>query len=368
MNPQRREVVVIGGGLTGCAVARELVGSGARVTLLERGKIGGEASGAAAGILGAQGETEDEHMLHLGAESRRMFPELLRALREEAGIDVEFWRQGGLYLCFSAADEETIQRRSRWQRTLGFDSELVSAQRAIALEPLVNRRLRCATYFGDERRVDNVALTAAYARAATVAGCELREGEGVRAIVVEAGQVTGVETTGSRFTCDVVINTAGAWAGALAVGATLPVTPVRGQMVVVKSRRPPIRHALYSARGYAVSRRDGRVLLGSTRESVGFDKRVTAGGLAGILDASRELAPALVSLPVSQMWAGLRPGTPDGLPIIGDDPAVRGYYVASGHYRDGVLLAPITARLVASLVQGKREPWHDVFRADRFEN
>jgi glycine oxidase len=173
-------------------------------------------------------------------------------------------------------------------------------------------------------------------------------------------------TANGRVACDAVVNALGAWAGRVRGTTPLPVRPVRGQMVVVQAARAPFRHAVYSPRAYAVARRDGRVLLGSTREPVGFDKRVTAGGVAAILYAACELSPQLGTLPLTDAWAGLRPGSDDGRPIVGADPAVQGYYVASGHYRNGVLLAPITAQLIAASVRGERTPWHDALGIERF--
>ena len=360
------DVGVLGGGLIGCAVARELARSGLRVAVFERGRIGGEASAAAAGMLGVQSETDDELMLRLGWESRRLYPELLEALREESGVTVDSWREGTLYLAFNAAETAVLQARRARQQAAGLDSELLAPRQIWALEPLVSRRASAGVLFPLDGRLDNVALTQALAGAAAAAGCALREGEDVKAVVAEDGRVTGITTAGGRVACGAVINAMGAWAGRVRGPTALPVRPVRGQIAVLGAARPPFRHAVYSARAYAVARRDGRVLLGSTREAAGFDKRVTAGGVGSILNAALELSPALRALPLTDAWAGLRPGSADGRPIVGADPALRGYYVASGHYRNGVLLAPITARLIAALLRGERGPWSDALGLERF--
>jgi glycine oxidase len=358
------EVAIAGAGIIGCAVARALGHIGLRVTLIERALVGGEASAAAAGMLGAEGETENEIVLSLGRESRRLFPDELAALRAETNISVESWREGTLYLCFGAADVERVTGRVR---ALGVAALPLEPRRARALEPALSSRVRSAFLFAEDTRVDNARLTAAYAGAARNAGCTIRERERVTRVVTASGRVAGVETDRGGVACDVFVNAAGAWAGTLAAGLPIPVAPVRGQMVAVDAGRPPFRHAIYSCRGYAVSRRDGRVLLGSTRERVGFDRRATAGGIRRILAAGVELAPGLGKAPVRQWWAGLRPATPDGLPIIGFDPAVSGYLVATGHYRNGILLAPITARLVADLLQGRDDPLLAPLRLDRFQ-
>lgn len=359
------DVAVLGGGVIGCAVARELARAGRRVAVFERGRIGGEASAAAAGMLGVQAETDDDTMLRLGTESRQLFPEWLDALRDETGVAVEFWRTGTLVVAFNGAEESALAARVARQRAAGAASERLAPRQLWAFEPALSRRVRGGVLFPLDARVDNVALTQALARAAAAAGCVLREGEEVKAVVAERDRIAGIATATGRIACDAVVNAMGAWAGRVRGTTALPVQPVRGQIAVVQARRPPFRHAVCSARAYAVARRDGRVLLGSTREAAGFAKRVTAGGLASILGAALELAPGLGALPLVDAWAGLRPGSADGRPIIGADPAVRGYYVASGHDRNGVLLAPLTARLIGALLRGERNPWQDALGLER---
>jgi thiazole synthase len=268
-------------------------------------------------------------------------------------------------LCFSAADAENLMQRLR---AVGAEGQPLAVRQARALEPGISPRAESAWLFGDDARVDNAGLTAAYARAAGAVGCEIREGETVDRVAVERGRVVGVETRAGRIACDAFVNAAGAWAGSLAAGLGIPVTPVRGQMVVLNTRQPAFRHAIYSRRGYAVTRRDGRLLLGSTREPVGFDRRVTGGGVRRIVGAALELSPQLGTAPLQECWSGLRPATPDGLPIIGFDPTVTGYMVASGHYRNGILLAPITAQLVADLFRGRTDPIMAHIGLDRFQS
>jgi len=360
------EVAVLGGGLIGCAVARELARAGVRVALFERGRIGSESSAAAAGLLGVQGEMDDEVMLRLGLASRALFPDLLEALRVESGVAIEFWRAGTLCVSFTPSEEATLNARRAWQTASGAPSESLNARQIRSLEPAVSRRVRSGALLPLDGRLDNVALTQAYARAAAAAGCELREGQEVKSVIAEHGRIAGIATAAGRVACDAVVNAMGAWAGRLRGPTPLPVRPVRGQMAVVQAPRPPFRHAVYSARGYAVARRDGRVLLGSTREAAGFDKRVTAGGVATILRHALELSPGLAALPLVATWAGLRPGSADGRPIIGFDPGVQGYLVAAGHYRNGVLLAPLTAQLVGALLRGAPHPWAEALGLARF--
>ncbi len=360
------DVAVLGGGLIGCAIARLLAREGRRVAIFERRGIGGEASGAAVGLLGVQADCDDEFMLRLGQESQARYPALLEAVREETGVVVEYWRQGTLQVAFSPAEAALLAARLAWQSAAGASAQQLSATELRALEPQLNPRLTGGVLFPLDGRLDNRALTIALGRAAAAAGCTLREGEEVRSVIAEGGRVAGITTASGRVPCAAVVNAMGAWAARVQGVTPLPVHPVRGQIAVLQAARAPFRHAVASARGYVVARRDGRLLLGSTLEPTGFEKRVTAGGLAGILAAGLELAPRLGRLPLVDSWSGLRPGSADGRPIVSADPALRGYVVASGHFRNGVLLAPLTAELVAALLRGERTAWHAPLSIERF--
>lgn len=359
------EIIVIGGGLIGCAIARELAHGGARVAVLERDRVGGEASGAAAGMLGAQAETSNASMTRLGVESLALFREILPALRDETGVEVEHWEEGTLRLAFNEADEAETAARIAWQEAEGFRVERLSAAQARRLEPRISRELRSAVLFPDDGRVDNFQLTLACAESAKRAGATVREGVTARRVRSVGGKVTGIDSDRGAFEADIVINAAGAWAAEVLPEHPLPVRPVRGQMVELVSAEPMFRHALYSSRGYAVARRNGRLLLGSTREEVGFDKRVTAAGMAKVLAAANELSPELGNLRFRTARAGLRPASSDGLPLIGPVPELEGYYVATGHFGNGILLAPLTARLIAQCVRGERPAWIEVVGPER---
>ncbi len=363
------DVVVVGGGLIGCAVAAELARGGARVVVLERGRPGDEASSAAAGMLGPRAECDAPGpLLTLGVASLALYPSWVARLREETGIDPEYQTDGILYVALTPAEERQLGTRARWQRRAGFAVERVAAAAAYVLEPGLCRDVRGAVLFRDDHRLDNVRLTRAAVLAARRDGVEIRSGTTVRGLDVARGRVTAVDTTAGRIAAGVVVNAAGAWAAALAPpGRVLPVRPVRGQMVAFTLSRPPFVHAIYSHDVYLVPRRDGRLLAGSTYEEAGFDKRVTGAAVAGIVARALHLAPLLADATFSTTWAGLRPGTPDGLPILGRDPEVKGLFYATGHYRNGILLAPATARAVAALVLGRRTSYDlRPFAVERF--
>jgi glycine oxidase len=363
------DVAIVGGGIIGCALAAELARRGARVVIAERTQPGAEASSAAAGMLGPRAECDAPGpFLTLGVASLSLYPALVERLREETGIDPEYQRDGILYVALTEADERRLAARARWQRRAGCPVEHLSAREALSLEPAIRDDVRGAIRFPDDHRIDNVRLSRAFAVLASRRGAELRVGVPVRAIRCEHGRAVALETGHERIVAGAIVNAAGAWAAELTpAGRVVPIRPVRGQMATLTASRPPFQHAIYSRGVYLVPRRDGRVLVGSTYEEAGFDKRVTGEALAGILARALRLAPALRGASFGGAWAGLRPGTPDGLPILGADPEIAGLFYATGHYRNGILLAPVTARALAELVLAGRTSYDIApFAVERF--
>ncbi len=350
------DVAIVGGGIIGCTLAAELAHRGARVVLLERGQPAQEASAAAAGMLGPRAECDAPGpFLTLGVQSLALYPALISALRDETGIDPEYQEDGILYVALTDGEARRLAARARWQRRARCPVERLSGREARALEPLVRDDVRAAVRFPADHRVDNVRLSRGLAVLASRRGAALRAGVAVGAIRCESGRAVALDTASGRVTAGAIVNAAGAWAAELAPGGRrVPVRPIRGQMATLTAGRPPFRHAIYSHGVYVVPRRDGRVLVGSTYEDVGFDKRVTGAALAGILARALRLAPTLRDASFTAAWAGLRPGTPDGLPILGVDPEIAGMFYATGHYRNGILLAPATARALADLVLAGR--------------
>jgi glycine oxidase len=352
------EIVVIGGGVVGAAAARALCLRGRQITVVERGVPGGEASGAAAGILGAVSETDADEVARLGLRSIALYRDLLAELGEAAAA-VDFWKEGTIRLACSVAGEEALGERCARAARLAARAVAIEPRRLGRLEPLLAMSTaRSAVLFPDEGRVDGGALSAALIGDVVRRGGALRAGCAVRRVVIEGGRVTGVETDAGAIACDAVVDAAGAWAGKFAGGPSLPVEPLRGQMVGLAAPRPVFRHTVYADAVYAVARRDGSLLLGSTRERAGYHKAATAAGVAGILGRAFALGPsvaqALRAMPVRAWWSGLRPLSRDGLPLVGFWPGLRGYMVAVGHGRNGVLLAPVTAELVADAFDGRR--------------
>jgi glycine oxidase len=348
------DAVVVGGGVVGCAVAFELAREGLGVALLERGELAGEASGAAAGMLLPLGEAPGPGpLLALGLRSLALFPALAAELRERSGIDPEHAACGALHV---AADPDAAGRLAARARALAaFGAEWLDASEARALEPRLGPRALGAMLVRAEAQVRSPLLVRALAAAAASLGARIETGTPVLALRRDGERVVGVETPAGPVAAARVVLCAGVWSPALAP-FPLPVEPVRGQILSLESPRPALGVIVVGARCYLVPKRDGSVVVGATEERVGFDARVTAAGLAELLAGAQELLPALGASTFRGGWAGLRPVTPDGLPAIGPAPGAPGLVVAAGHGRNGVLLAPLTARLVADLVLGKSLP------------
>jgi len=362
------DVIVLGAGIVGLSAARALAAEGARVLVIERGGIGEEASAAAAGMLLAQADTEATFpLLDLALLARNRHAALAAELEKETGICVERSAHGVLEVAFSEAEEAALDARYAWQRERGLSVEALGGAAILDAEPNVNPAVRAGLFFADDRSVDNVRLVRALAASAVSRGAVLLSGRPASRLIVDGRGMAGVEAGAERFGTRVVVNATGAWAG-LMLGDLQPppVEPVRGHIVAFDMPPGLVRRVVCSHRGYLVPRRDGRVLAGSTVERVGFDKSVTAGALHAILAIALEIAPRLAEAPIAESWAGLRPGTPDGLPIVGKG-AVPGLVHATGLYRNGILLGPLIGEAAARLAQG-RDPGIDLrgFAPDRF--
>ena len=346
------DVVIVGAGVMGCAVALRLASRGLAVTVIERGIPGAEASSAAAGILGPQMEAEGPGpLLELGLKSRALYPALAAELRELTGIDVGYDRSGVLAVAFDEAGEAALSARRAWQLARGLRVDSLSGEAARAREPALGPAVRAALAFNDDAQVAARELARAFSQAAAGAGARFLTGRYVRRVLTDKGAVTGVELDGDVLPAAVVVVAAGSWSG-LVDGAGVPpavVRPARGQLVSIETRPPLFRHVVSAPGGYLVPRRDGTVLAGSTVEMAGFRKEVTVGGLAAILTLARTVIPALADAPVTGSWSNFRPFTEDHLPVLGAT-AVRGLVLATGHFRNGILLAPITAQAIAELI------------------
>ena len=367
MTPPVDDTLIVGGGLIGCAVAAELASRGQRVTVLERGEPGGEASGAAAGMLTPQVEARaDSPFFRLSLESRNRYPSWVETLREETDLDVGF-RRCGLLRCVFREGDASLRDAYRWQTEAGLRVEARTPEALAAeLEGRLSREVREAVFFPDEAAVDPPLLTRAAWLSAQRRGVRVRSGVTARSFRIENGICRGVETDEGLFRASVTVDAAGAWAAFDRSGRVpVPVHPVRGQIVQLRVDGPPLGTMVCSEEVYLVPRADGTVLLGSTVELAGFRKAVTAEAVERLISAALALVPALRSAQFLSAWSGLRPGTPDGLPLLGES-GVPGLALATGHFRNGILLAPATALVIADLLTARTPRDLSAFAVARF--
>lgn len=364
------DVIIVGGGVIGLSVARALHKAGvSRIAVVEKGLCGLESSWAAAGMLGPQAEADrDDEFFRFCCVSRDLYPAFAAELLDETGVDVELDRSGTLYLSFSDDDSRVLRERFEWQRAVGLAVEHLSAEEGRRREPFVSPDVREALFFPNDWQVENRKLLAALRRYAEINGIAIHENTAVERVTVEDGRAIGVETAHGRISTDRTILTTGAWTSLIKLGvADMPfaVEPVRGQMVVFQTAKRVFQSVIYSGNGYLVPRFDGRVLAGSTSEKAGFDRSLTENAAAELRRMASDIAPSTAGLPTVDHWSGLRPFAFDTLPVIGDIDGISGLTVATAHYRNGILLAPLTARIVAEQVVNG-DSLHESFSPGRF--
>jgi glycine oxidase len=357
-------VVVIGGGVIGLAVAWRAAQRGHAVCVLERGVLGAGTSRVAAGMLAPVTEADPGELalLELGLRSAQGWPGFAAELTAASGSDPGLHRCGALVVARDRDEAAALERELALRLDLGLDVERVLPSAARRLEPALAPTLRLALAVPGDHAADPRALLLALTEAARRAGAQLRTGATVRSLRVDGGRVAGVELTdGELVAAEQVVVAAGAWSGAiegLPDGAGIPLRPVKGQILRLRDPRGPglLERIVRFEGGYLVPRGDGRYVLGATMEERGFDTTVTAGALYELLRDAGELVPGIHELIVDEAAAGVRPATPDNAPVLGAAGEVEGLVWATGHHRNGILLAPVTADIVAGVLDGTAAP------------
>ena len=353
------DLVVVGGGVIGFSCAWRAAQRGARVAVLERGEPGCGATRVAAGMLAPVGELTfgEPELLELTLAAARMYPEFVAELESATGTRTGYERLGALHVALDRDEAAQLRRVHDLQRSLDLEAEWLPPRRCRELEPGLTPSFHGGVLAAGEAAVDPRQLTRVLAAAARAEGVEVREETEVVEGIFEGERLRGVKTAaGEEVIADAVLLATGAWSGAtpwLPQEARPPVRPVKGQVVELRSRsdEPPARHILASERVYLVPRADGRLVIGATVEEMGFDTAVTAGGIHELLREAYRLLPDVAEMEWVGATAGLRPGTPDNLPLVGPG-EIDGLILATGHFRNGILLAPPAAEAVAGLLSG----------------
>jgi glycine oxidase len=355
------DVFIIGGGVIGLSLAWELARRGSRVRIIDRGEPGREASWAGAGILPPASMSTALHPYdRLRALASSLHPQWANELRHETGIDTGYRRCGGLYLARTAGEAAALAAWAGTSREEGIDVQRVGLDELPSLEPGLALgsgpdRVRTAYLVPDEAQLRNPRHLQALLAACLARGVEVTPQVEVAQAVIERGQIAEIQTSGGPARAGRYCFTAGAWTGQLLaqLGISLNVLPIRGQMVLFRCERPPITRIVNEGSRYLVPRDDGRLLAGSTEEEVGFDKRTTPEAIHELTDFACQLVPELAAAEVERTWAGLRPGSFDGLPYMGPLPQLANAFVAAGHFRSGLYLSPAVAVVMSQLLRGE---------------
>lgn len=362
------DVIVVGAGLIGLSIAFELAERGAGVRVYDRAEPARAASWAGAGMLAPYTERlTDESMLAFCAASLREYPGFVARITDAGGIDAHLRLDGVLYAAFEAGEMESLRRHSVQLHARGVRCELVDRRTALADEPWLGGALAGGLLKHDEGQVDNRRLGRALAAACEARGVRIEQSFFME-VECDSRRVLGVRSDRGFNGARAVVNACGAWAAqlrGLPRSCVPPIEPIKGQMIALSVPSGFVRRPTWVPGAYLVPRDDGRLLIGATVESSGFDERVTAEGVHELLHAALDAAPSLGSFTITESWAGLRPGTPDGLPLLGPTD-IEGFLLATGHYRNGILLAPMTARAIADAIERHETSVLEPFSIARF--
>jgi glycine oxidase len=357
------DAIIIGAGIIGLSLAIELNTRGLRVLIVEKGEPGREASWAAGGMLVDSAFETRPELCELAKASAAIYPEFVHELEDESGVKIDLRSNGTIALTRMRTELHSVLTEHSSVTTQAYPLPRPLAE----LEPALRvTETEMAVLFVKERCVDPRDLTSAAIAAARHRGIDFSSGDHVIGVEVADGRMSGVRTNKTQFSAGMVVNCAGAWAGQIGP-YQFPTRPVKGQMLcVVMPKKELVRHVVRTPDVYLIPRSDGRMLIGATVEEAGFDKQTVPETILKLRQAALDLVPKLADARILEAWAGLRPGTPDGLPILGATPTL-GYFVATGHFRDGILLAPVTAKIMGQMMTAQN-PQIDIsrFSAERF--
>jgi glycine oxidase len=354
------DVIIVGGGVIGCAIAYYLRKASVDVTVVDRGEIGAEASSAAAGLLAPLGPLSGPGpFADLLLASFALFPTLVPELEDVTGLDLEYERTGALRIVRDTKRTSNLRERMQAWQPLGLHMQWLTRDEARQREPLLTPDMSAAIYVPEESQIKAPQVVKAFAQAAANQGAEFYSHTEVVGIQTEKAKVTAVHTAqGQTISCNHFVIAAGAWAAHCGtwLNIALPVIPQRGQILTLRQPSPPLRHIIFGEAVYLAPKADGTIVVGATKEEAGFEKQLTAGGVSWLLTTATRLVPVLEHSAIAQMWTGLRPKTPDQQPILGLAPHWENVTLATGHGSVGILLSAITGQSIAELVMTRKLP------------
>lgn len=362
------DVIIVGGGVIGLSIARELAAQGRSVLVLDRGNPRDATSWAAAGMLAPQSEADAINpFFDLCLTSARLYRAWSNQLRAESGVDPEYADSG---LLFVASTEEALcrlKRNAEWQKSAELKADLLSPEEARRLEPHLTLPLTGAVHMPEECHVTPRRLLEALTGACAAKRVEIRTGVRVLDVLQDRGRATGVRTSTQHFTGGSIVIASGVWSPEIGgLSPAIPVVPRKGQILSLSSTSPVFTRMIRWEHAYVVPRRNGELIVGATNEDVGFDRSITPAGVGSLLERAQQVSSDIRNLSISDIWTGLRPATPDGLPVIGKS-GVEGLVYATGHYRNGILLAPVTAASVVGILDNRpAPPYLAAFAPSRF--
>lgn len=370
---ERYDVTIVGGGIIGLSIGWRIARRGLTVAVFDRDEAGAGTSRAATGMLAAAAEVEpaEDDLLPLTLESQRLWPQFAREVEAESGQSVDYRSEGTLVVALAREEVERLRFRFDLQQRLGIGTQWLSGLTARQREPGLRPGIAAAIYCPQDHQVDPRRVTRALARAFQSTGGRLFEQSRVDAIDYEGGRATGLFVGGQRIAAGTVVLATGAWAPELVDRdrLRLPVRPLKGQSIALRMdpRLPALDHVIWTEQIHMAPKGDGRLIIGATVEEKGFEQSNTAGGLFALLEAARRVLPAMEELQIDEFWAGFRPTSPDDAPILGPS-GIEGLVLATGHHRNGILLAPVSARAIEALVcDGAMKGPEQNFALARFE-
>ncbi|MGI9035693.1 MAG: glycine oxidase ThiO [Pyrinomonadaceae bacterium] len=369
------QILIIGGGAIGLSLARELKKRDVeKIAVIEKNSAcGTEASFAAAGMLAPQSEADcADEFFNFCSESRDLYPQFAAAIFDETGVDIELDQSGTLYLAFDEKEAAELEKRFAWQTKANLPIEKLSREEILKLEPHVSPQVVFGLFFPNDWQVENRQLMTALQKFAGASDIEIFNQTEIKNLLIENGKIAGAETGDRKFLASKVVLATGAWTSLIKIGnddSPLNIAPARGQMLCFYAAEKLFSKVIYTTHGYIVPRRDGRILAGATVENVGFDKSVTADGKNFLRRRAFEIAPRLENFEITKSWAGLRPLAADGLPVLGGISGIENLFAATAHYRNGILLAPKTAEILADkLVENSASEYLEIFSPRRFRS